>query len=104
MKAQATPSNVAAVQAGVFRLEAMRDVLQVKSRGAKDRVIPIKKLLADRLREWKQSTGGGYVARSLGMSKQLGESMSGVAIFQLVSKCGSKIGLPNLAPHDLRRT
>ena len=67
-------------------------------------LIPIKKLLADRLREWKEITGGGYVARSLEMSKQLGESISGVAIFQLVRKYGSKIGLPQLAPHDLRRT
>ena len=73
----------------------MRDVLQVKGKGAKSRVIPIKKLLADRLREWKEITGGGYVARSLEMSKQLGESISGVAIFQLVSKYGSKIGLPS---------
>lgn len=178
MKAQATPGNVAAVQAGVFRLEAMReavkvqthkgtkahtwlsqtqvseitakcgddiegkrdwivlglllgaglrreelaeltfdalmqvpgkrgkmrDVLQVRGKGAKDRVIPIKKLLADRLREWKQITGGGYVARSLGMKKELGESMSGVGIFQLVNKYGNKIGIEGLAPHDLRRT
>ena len=178
LKAQATPGNIAAVQAGVYRLEAMRDavkvqthkgtkahtwlsqkqvteitalcgddlegkrdwivlglllgaglrreelseltfdalkqvpgkrgkmrdVLQVKGKGAKDRVIPIKKLLADRLKEWKQITGGGRVARSLGMGKQLGDSMSGVGIFQLVSKYGSKIGIEGLAPHDLRRT
>lgn len=82
----------------------MRDVLQVKGKGAKDRVIPIKKLLADRFREWKQITGGGLVARSLGMKKELGESMSGVAIFQLVNRYGKAIGIPELAPHDLRRT
>ena len=178
MKSQATPSNIAAVQAGIYRLESMRDavnvpthkgtkahtwlsqkqvteitglcgddlegkrdwivlglllgaglrreelkwltfdemkqqptksgkrrdVLQVKGKGAKDRVIPIKKLLAERLREWKQITGGGFVARSLGMKKKLGHSMSAVAIFQLVNKYGNKIGLPDLAPHDLRRT
>ena len=178
LKAQATPSNVAAVRAGVYRLEAMRgavkvqthkgtkahtwlsqkqvteitalcgedlegkrdwivlglllgaglrreelkwmtfdelkqipgkrgkmsDVLDVKGKGAKDRVVPIKKLLADRLREWKAIAGGGFVARSLGIKKQLGNSMSAVAIFQLVNKYGNKIGLPQLAPHDLRRT
>lgn len=178
MKAQATPANVAAVQAGVFRLESMRDavrvtahkgtkahiwltqkqvteitglcgedlegkrdwivlglllgaglrreelkwltfgelkqipgkrgkmrdVLEVKGKGAKDRVIPITKLLADRLREWKEIAGGGFVARSLGMKKQLGNSMSSVAIFQLVNKYGNKIGMPELAPYDLRRT
>lgn len=31
MKAQATPGNVAAVQAGVFRLEAMRDTVKVQT-------------------------------------------------------------------------
>ena len=178
LKAQATPSNIAAVQAGIYRLASMRDavnvqthkgtkahtwlsqkqvteitalcgddlegkrdwivlglllgaglrreelkwltfdelkqipskrgtvrdVLQVKGKGAKDRVIPIKKLLAERLREWKQIAGGGFVARSLGMKKELGESMSGVAIFQLVNRYGKAIGIPELAPHDLRRT
>ena len=178
LKAQATPSNIAAVQAGIYRLESMRDavnvskhkgtkahtwltqkqvieitalcgddlegkrdwivlglllgaglrreelkwltfdelkqipgkrgkmrdVLEVKGRGAKDRVIPIKKLLADRLRDWKVIAGDGFVARSLGMKKQLGNSMSAVAIFQLVNKYGNKIGIEGLAPHDLRRT
>jgi integrase len=82
----------------------MRDVLEVQGKGAKNRVIPIKPILADRLREWKEIVGNGRIARSLGRKKELGESMSGVAIFHLVNKYGKKIGLPNLAPHDLRRT
>ncbi|MBC8234706.1 MAG: site-specific integrase [Anaerolineales bacterium] len=82
----------------------MRDVLEVQGKGAKNRVVPIKPILADRLREWKEITGGGRVARSLGRSKILGDSMSAVAIFHLVNKYGKKIGLPKLAPHDLRRT
>jgi integrase len=48
--------------------------------------------------------GGGLVARSLGMGKKLGGSISAVAIFQIVRKYGGMIGLPELAPHDLRRT
>lgn len=82
----------------------MRDVLEVKGKGAKSRVIPIKSLLADRLREWREITGGGLVARSLGRNKQLSDSMSAVAIFHVVRKYGERIGLPDLAPHDLRRT
>ena len=82
----------------------MRDVLQVKGKGAKDRVIPIKPILAQHLREWKEAVGGGLVARSLGMGKKLGKSISTVAIFQIVRKYGGLIGLPELAPHDLRRT
>lgn len=82
----------------------MRDVLQVTGKGAKDRVIPIKPILADRLREWKGITGGGLIARSLGMKKELGESLSAVAVFHLVRKYGALIGIPDLDPHDLRRT
>ena len=81
-----------------------RDVLQVKGKGAKGRVIPIKSVLARHLGVWKETVKGGLVARSLGMGKKLGGSMSAVGIFQLVRKYGEKIGLPELAPHDLRRT
>jgi integrase len=82
----------------------MRDVLEVTGKGNKTRVIPISEKLGNHLREWKTVTGGGCIARSLGMSKQLGERMSAVAIFQLVNKYGARIGIPELAPHDLRRT
>jgi integrase len=81
----------------------VRDVLQVRGKGAKDRVIPIKPILAQRLREWRETANGGLVVRSLGMGRKLGGSMSAVAIFQLVRKYGRLIGLPKLAPHDLRR-
>jgi integrase len=82
----------------------MRDVLEVKGKGAKDRVVPISRLLADRLREWRDIVGGGLIARSLGMKKELGESMSAVGVFQLVRKYGKLIDIPELSPHDLRRT
>jgi integrase len=82
----------------------VRDVLQVKGKGAKDRVIPITPMLANHLREWRETVKGGLVARSLGMGKKLGGSMSAVAIFQIIRKYGGMIGLPELAPHDLRRT
>ncbi len=82
----------------------MRDVLEVEGKGAKSRVIPIKPILAQRLREWKGIVGNGMVVRSLGMNKELGESMSGVAIFNLVNKYGKLVGIDALAPHDLRRT
>lgn len=82
----------------------MRTVLQVNGKGAKDRVIPVSDKLAKRLQEWREKIGGGNIARSLGMKKELGESMSAVAIFHLVNKYGAQIGIPELAPHDLRRT
>jgi len=84
----------------------MRDVLEVEGKGAKDRVIPIKPLLAERLREWEGITGGGLVARAMYRKSktELSDSMSAVAVFHLVQKYGAEIGIPDLAPHDLRRT
>jgi len=83
-----------------------RWVLDVKGKGAKDRVIPIKPILAQRLREWQQIAGSEYIARAMVRKSktQIADSMSAVAIFQLVDKYGKKIGKPGLAPHDLRRT
>lgn len=84
----------------------MRDVLEVTGKGAKNRVIPIKPLLGKRLREWKEITGGGKVARSMYRKSKtvLGESLTAVAIFQIVNKYGKHIGMDTLAPHDCRRT
>lgn len=82
----------------------MRDVLEVRGKGAKDRIIPLKPILAQRLREWKSIVGDGLVARSLGMGKSVGESMSAVSIFNLVVKYGKLIGIDGLAAHDCRRT
>lgn len=178
LKASATPENVGAVQAGLYRLEALQDtnkvektngtkvntwlsqkqvrditrscaddlegkrdwiilglllgaglrreelvsltfdalkqqplkgggirwVLDVNGRGAKDRVVPIKPILAERLRAWQEFVGGGLVARSLGRKKELGESLSAVAVFHIVRKHGEQIGMPELTPHDCRRT
>lgn len=83
-----------------------RWVLAVKGKGAKDRVIPISDLLAERLQEWQRIAGGEYIARRVygKINKRIGEGLSAVAIFQLVSSYGAKIGKPGLAPHDLRRT
>jgi integrase len=83
-----------------------RWVLSVKGKGAKDRTIPINDTLAKRLQEWQELAGGEYIARSMVRKSktQINGRMSAVAIFQLVSKYGAKIGRQGLAPHDLRRT
>lgn len=82
----------------------VRTVIEVTGKGDKSRVIPIQDKLADRLEEWRDITGGGYIARSLGRRQELGESMSAVAVFHLVNKYGKQIGMDELAPHDCRRT
>ena len=85
--------------------EKMRTVLNVKGKGAKDRIIPISDTLANALSAWGAVVGGtGYVLRSLGRNKKLGESMTATALYNLVQKRGGMMGKPKLQPHDLRRT
>ncbi len=43
-----------------------RDILQVKGKGRKNRIIPIDLSSASRLRDWKNITGGGKVTRAIG--------------------------------------
>lgn len=83
--------------------KGMRDVLEVTGKGDKVRLIPIKPRLADRLRAWHILTGGGYISRSI-QRGVLGESLSTIGIYEIVQRYGAAIGLPELAPHDCRRT
>jgi integrase len=95
-----------AIKSQPMKKGGARVVLEVKGKGAKDRVMPINAILASKLYEWRQLAGGEYIARAMVRKSktQLANSMSAVAIFQLVNKYGKQIGKPDLAPHDLRRT
>lgn len=82
-----------------------RTVLQIQGKGAKKRTVPISEGLAGDLQKWGQYVGHtGKVARALGRNREPSESMSAVALFNLARKYGARIGKPELAPHDLRRT
>ena len=84
----------------------VRSVIEVTGKGNKTRVIPISKLLADRLQEWRALVGDGNIARSITKGKKaiIGASLSAIGIFKLVASYGAAIGKDELAPHDLRRT
>jgi integrase len=90
--------------------EKMRTVLDVRGKGAKDRVVPISDRLANAIDEWTGVVGNGSgrtegrILRSLGRDRQPGDSLSTTAIYNLVQKRGAMIDKPDLAPHDLRRT
>jgi integrase len=86
-----------------------RTVLDIKGKGRKQREVPISDKFAAALEEWREVCGDGYVCRSLGMNRELGESLSPVAVFNIVRKRAERIGFdgvkrPKLAAHDLRRT
>lgn len=82
-----------------------RTVLNVRGKGAKDRVIPINDRLAAALDSWGVVVGGnGYVARSITKGGEINGSLSVTSIFSIVRSAGASIGKTELAPHDLRRT
>jgi integrase len=84
-----------------------RDILEVEGKGAKSRDIPIQTLLAKRIRKWQtaiDAANNTYIVRSLGMGKQIGGSISEIAIFHICRKYGDRIGVDDLTPHDMRRT
>ncbi|MCG3208363.1 MAG: Tyrosine recombinase XerC [Anaerolineae bacterium] len=83
--------------------QGSRTVLEVTGKGAKLRVIPICKSLAEAIEEMKLLVNGGFVIRAMN-NGQLGETITGVSLYNLVAKYGVTIGKSNLQPHDLRRT
>lgn len=87
-----------------IKQQGKRMVLEVTGKGSKSRVIPISEKLASILKTWHELVGNGFIVRSVGVSKELGDSLSPVQIFRIVRSYGEKIGKPELAAHDLRRT
>lgn len=85
--------------------QTFRTIINVKGKGAKDRSVPILESLAKDIEAWGSEVGNdGLVLRSLGRGNRLGDSLTAVSLFRLVTKYGKRIGKPELAPHDLRRT
>lgn len=87
----------------------LRTILQVQGKGAKNRVVPVSDALSALLDRWAGVTGGrqGYILRSVRYKNKewlLGERLSAVGLFNIVSHYGKVLGRPELAPHDLRRT
>jgi integrase len=83
----------------------MRAVLSIKGKGAKNRVVPISDDLANLVDAWGDTIGrGGPVLRSVNKGGKVGNSLSAQGLFTIVQRHGALIGLPELAPHDLRRT
>lgn len=81
-----------------------RTVLNVKGKGAKDRVVPINDKLAVAVKEWHGVIGSGRIARAITKGGVIGDGISAIGIFKIVTNAGLVIGKPELAPHDLRRT
>jgi site-specific recombinase XerC len=81
-----------------------RDVIEVTGKGGKVRIVPISPTLSARIAEWRGITGGGHIARSINKAGKLGDSLSTQGIADIVTTYGNLIGVPDLDPHDCRRS
>jgi integrase len=85
--------------------DRQRTILNIDGKGDKKRSIPISQSLSCALMRWGSWLDyEGYVLRSLGNNQEPAESLSAVALFNLVRKYGELIGVSDLASHDMRRT
>jgi len=86
--------------------DKVRTVLQIRGKGAKDRIVPISDRLADAIDDWSKSANitEGRILRSFDRRGNMRDSLSPQGIFQIVNAHGVQIGKIGLAPHDLRRT
>jgi integrase len=83
----------------------MRAVLAIQGKGDKARTVPISDRLAADIDKWGGYVGHtGRVLRGLGRLREPTDSLSAVGLFKIVARYGAAIGVPELAPHDLRRT
>lgn len=102
-RAEAVEMEFAHVRQQPIR-KKVRSVLEVRGKGAKDRVVPISDELARMLETWRGKCGNGRILRSVRKNDAIGESLSDIGLFGIVRQYGGLIGHPELDPHDLRRT
>lgn len=85
--------------------DRQRTVLNIDGKGDRKRSVPVSQSLSGVLERWGSWLDyEGYVLRSLGNNQEPAESLSAVALFNLVRKYGKLIGISDLASHDMRRT
>lgn len=82
-----------------------RVVLSVTGKGDKGRVVPVSAALASILDAWRAVTGpDGLVVRGHAAGGGLTASLTAAQVYNITRRAGQRMGRPELAPHDLRRT
>jgi len=82
-------------------------IVDLIGKGRRVRTVPMPSWTKHAIDAWIAESGidSGFVFRRMDKSgRVIGESMAARSIFQIVHGAGVRIGVPNLAPHDLRRT
>ncbi len=82
-------------------------IVDLVGKGGHIRTIPIPGWVREQLEDWITAAGieDGKIFRKVNkMGRTWGEGISVKAVWRIVKDSAKKAGLPNLAPHDLRRT
>jgi integrase len=82
-------------------------IVDLKGKGGHVRTVPVPGWVMEELRVWLNASGidrGKIFRRVTKMGRMLGEGMSEKAVWHIVKDSAKRIGVENLAPHDLRRT
>lgn len=70
--------------------------IDLKGKGQRVRTVPAPRWVADRVEEWKEKSISGSLVRPFHMTPQ--------NAYLIVQETARAAGLPDLSPHDLRRT
>jgi integrase len=82
-------------------------IVDMHGKGGRVRTVPMPSWTKAAIDEWMAAAGftSGRIFRAVNKGDNLaGESMTAQSIFETVKKYAAKIGVGNIAPHDLRRT
>jgi integrase len=82
-------------------------IIDLIGKGRRVRTVPMPSWTKHAVDAWIAGSGinSGIVFRSMNKGDRIiGKSMTPRSICQIVHSAGAEIGIPNLAPHDLRRT
>ena len=82
-------------------------IVDLIGKGGRVRTVPMPTWAKSAMDLWTAAAGidNGLVFRAITKGGRVtGESMTARGVFEVVKEFGCKIGTPNLAPHDLRRT
>jgi integrase len=82
-------------------------IVDLIGKGRRVRTVPMPSWTKHAIDAWIAVSGidSGFVFRRMDKSGRIiGESVTARGIFQVVNAAGVRIGVPHLAPHDLRRT
>jgi integrase len=82
-------------------------IVDLLGRAGHVRTVPIPDWVKGQLDEWLSAAGiarGRIFRRVTRMGRTWGDCMTEKSIWHIVKDCAKRIGMPKLAPHDLRRT